>query len=152
MPGMDGLELQRRLKQRGNTMPVIVITGHGDVPLAVTAMKEGAVDFIEKPFDDSTMINAVRSALDRQQQEVARSGAATATMQRLESLSERERQVLQGLIDGQANKMIAQNLSISPRTVEIYRANLMTKMQASSLSELVRMAIMAGIVGDGAAG
>lgn len=152
MPGMDGLELQRRLKQRGNTMPVIVITGHGDVPLAVTAMKEGAVDFIEKPFDDSTMINAVRSALDRQQQEVARSGAATATMQRLESLSERERQVLQGLIDGQANKMIAQNLSISPRTVEIYRANLMTKMQASSLSELVRMAIIAGIVGDGAAG
>lgn len=146
MPGMDGLELQRQLKQRGCTMPVIVITGHGDVPLAVAAMKEGAVDFIEKPFDDTTVINAVRTALERQREQRDRKSATEATTLRIESLSQRERQVLQGLINGEANKTIALNLSISPRTVEIYRANLMTKMQASSLSELVRMAMAAGVV------
>lgn len=148
MPGMDGLELQRRLKESGNTMPVIVMTGHGDVPLAVTAMKEGAADFIEKPFDDDAIINAVRTALERQRQERDRKDASQAVTHRVESLSEREHQVLLGLIEGHSNKVIAQNLAISPRTVEIYRANLMTKMQASSLSELVRMALMAGIGSD----
>ncbi|QJP15672.1 response regulator transcription factor FixJ [Starkeya sp. ORNL1] len=148
MPGMDGLELQRRLRQRGNTMPVIVMTGHGDVPLAVTAMKEGAADFIEKPFDDDAIIDAVRAALERQSQDRDRKEAVEAVAQRVGSLSEREHQVLLGLIEGHSNKVIAQNLSISPRTVEIYRANLMTKMQASSLSKLVRMALTAGIGSD----
>jgi len=145
MPGMDGLELQRELKRRGNAIPVIVITGHGDVPLAVAAMKEGASDFIEKPFDDEVIILAVRSALDRQGREVERKSAAAEVGARVKSLSDRERQVLSGLMEGHPNKVIASNLSISPRTVEIYRANLMTKMQASSLSELVRMAMAAGV-------
>lgn len=145
MPGMDGLELQRELKRRGNTIPVIVITGHGDVPLAVAAMKEGASDFIEKPFDDEAIILAVRSALDRQGRELERKSVTAEVSSRLKSLSDRERQVLSGLMEGHPNKVIASNLSISPRTVEIYRANLMTKMQASSLSELVRMAMAAGV-------
>lgn len=145
MPGIDGLELQRLLKQRGDTIPVIVITGHGDVPLAVAAMKEGAVDFIEKPFDDEAILRAVRAALDSHGRVLAKQSETAEIGSRLSSLSERERQVLEGLIEGHANKTIAFNLSISPRTVEIYRANLMTKMQASSLSELVRMAVAAGL-------
>jgi len=145
MPGIDGLELQRLLKQRGNTIPVIVITGHGDVPLAVAAMKEGAIDFIEKPFDDEVILRAVRAALDSHGRVLARHSETAEIGARLNSLSERERQVLEGLMEGHANKIIAFNLSISPRTVEIYRANLMTKMQASSLSELVRMAMAAGL-------
>jgi len=145
MPGMDGLELQRELRLRGSALPVIVITGHGDVPLAVAAMKEGAVDFIEKPFDDEILVAAVRRALEGQSRVFERKSASAEVAARLGSLSERERQVLDGLIDGHPNKTIASRLAISPRTVEIYRANLMTKMQASSLSELVRMAISAGL-------
>ncbi len=147
MPGMDGLELQRRLRQHKTRLPVIVMTGHGDVPLAVEAMKSGAVDFIEKPFEDETLLSAIRSALARQAQASDRDARATAIQQRIAKLSEREREVLDRLVAGKANKVIAFELGISPRTVEVYRANVMTKMQAESLSELVRMALI-----DSAAG
>ena len=144
MPGIDGIELLRRLKARGFSLPVIVMTGHADVPMAVEAMKEGAVDFIEKPFDDDMFLAAVRSALRLQEQHAQRDAQITEVQARLQGLSERERQVLEGLVAGKANKVIAYDLGISPRTVEIYRANVMTKMQAGSLSELVRMALVAG--------
>ena len=144
MPGMDGLELQRRLRDLKARLPVIVMTGHGDVPLAVEAMKSGAVDFIEKPFEDETLLSAIRSALARQAQASDRDARATAIQQRIAKLSEREREVLDRLVAGKANKVIAFELGISPRTVEVYRANVMTKMQADSLSELVRMALIDG--------
>ncbi|HZB62081.1 MAG TPA: response regulator FixJ [Microvirga sp.] len=144
MPGIDGIELLRRLKARGFSLPVIVMTGHADVPMAVEAMKEGAVDFIEKPFDDDMFLAAVRSALRLQEQHAQRDAQITEVQARLQGLSERERQVLEGLVAGKANKVIAYDLGISPRTVEIYRANVMTKMQAGSLSELVRMALVVG--------
>lgn len=148
MPEIDGIEFLRRLKSRGVLAPVIVMTGHADVPLAVEAMKQGAIDFIEKPFDDDLFLASVRSALDRQEQSAQQNSQATEIQTRLESLSERERQVLDGLVAGKANKVIAYDLGISPRTVEIYRANVMGKMQAASLSELVRMALLAGAVRD----
>ena len=144
MPEMDGLELQRHLHNRGIDLPVIVITGHADVPMAVEAMKAGAVDFIEKPFDDEALLSAIRTALDTQVRDAQKGSRNTEIARRIASLSERERQVLDGLVAGKANKVIAYDLGISPRTVEIYRANVMTKMQAASLSELVRMALMAG--------
>ena len=142
MPGMDGLELQRRLRQLKARLPVIVMTGHGDVPLAVEAMKSGAVDFIEKPFEDEVLLSAIRPALARQAQASDRDARATEIQQRIAKLSEREREVLDRLVAGKANKVIAFELGISPRTVEVYRANVMTKMQADSLSELVRMALI----------
>ena len=144
MPDMNGLELVRRLKERGAPYPVIVITGHGDVPLAVEAMKAGVVDFLEKPFDDETLLTAVRAALDaetRTAQEQAERGRFEAM---LAGLSPREQDVLHGVVAGKANKVIAYELGISPRTVEVYRANVMTKTGASGLSELVRMALLAG--------
>jgi two-component system, LuxR family, response regulator FixJ len=144
MPGIDGIEFLRRLKARGFGLPVIVMTGHADVPMAVEAMKEGAVDFIEKPFDDDLFLAAVRKALRLQEQHAQRDAQVTEVQTRLQGLSERERQVLGGLVAGKANKVIAYDLGISPRTVEIYRANVMTKMQAGSLSELVRMALVVG--------
>jgi len=144
MPGMDGIELQRRLQSQKNTIPVIVMTGHGDIALAVEAMKAGAVDFIEKPFDDEVLIAAIKSALARKRQQSALDPATARVQERLKLLSERERQVLDGLVAGKPNKIIAYDLGISPRTVEIYRANVMTKMQADSLSALVRMALLAG--------
>lgn len=137
MPEMDGVTLVRNLRERGFQRPIIVMTGHGDVSMAVAAMKAGAVDFLEKPFDDDTMLGAIRSAL-RPKPLAGEGGPLQA---RLASLSERERQVLDGLIEGQANKVIAQNLGISPRTVEIYRAKVMAKMEAASLAELVRMVV-----------
>jgi two-component system response regulator FixJ len=140
MPGMTGLELIRALKAKSCALPTIVITGHGDVPLAVEAMKAGAVDFIEKPFDDAAILSAVQAALAQSE---GRDDFAIAA--RLASLSERERQVLEGLLAGHANKTIAHDLGISPRTVEVYRANLMTKMEARSLSDLIRMAILAEV-------
>jgi two-component system response regulator FixJ len=146
MPGIDGLALQRRLIELGVRLPVIVMTGHGDVPLAVEAMKAGAVDFLEKPFDDQVLLSAIRSALDRYDQQGRRESEKTQIAARLDALSVRERQVLDGLIAGQPNKTIAYDLDISPRTVEIHRANVMTKMGAGSLSELVRMALLAGII------
>ena len=143
MPDMTGLELLHALKARACGLPAIVITGHGDVALAVEAMKAGAVDFIEKPFDEEAILHAVQAALERGSE--GDGGDAPAIAARLASLSERERQVLEGLIAGHPNKTIAYDLGISPRTVEVYRANLMTKMEARSLSELIRMAILAKV-------
>ena len=144
MPGMSGLELVERLKQEGINDPVIVITGHGDVPLAVEAMKAGVSDFIEKPFGDDHLLDAIRTALERgsglRREEAERQRIAN----RIDALSMRERQVLDGLVEGKPNKVIAFDLAISARTVEVYRANVMTKMQAGSLSELVRMTLLAG--------
>ena len=143
MPGMTGLDLLHALRARACGLPTIVITGHGDVPLAVEAMKAGAVDFIEKPFDQEVLLSAVQAALEQGATGGGEEGRIVAA--RLESLSARERQVLDGLIAGNSNKTIAQALGISPRTVEVYRANLMAKMEARSLSELIRMALRADI-------
>ena len=147
MPGLSGVDLLRRLRELKLGIPVIVITGHGDVPLAVEAMKIGALDFLEKPFDDEVLLASVRSALNQLDQDQRRQGERNEIERRLAALSNRERDVLEGLVSGHANKQIAYDLGISPRTIEIYRANLMTKMQAASLSDLVRMALIAGIVG-----
>jgi two-component system response regulator FixJ len=142
MPDMTGLELLHQLRAKACSLPAIVITGHGEVALAVEAMKAGAVDFIEKPFDEEAILTAVLAALERGAGE---GGDAAVIAERLVSLSERERQVLEGLIAGHPNKTIAYDLGISPRTVEVYRANLMAKMEARSLSELIRMAILAKV-------
>src|SRR5262249_44558870 len=144
MPGMSGIDLLRKLKADGLAVPVIVMTGHGDVPLAVEAMKLGAFDFVEKPFEDDALLTSVRAALGEGAKHAAHAAERQQIEARLALLSARERQVLDGLIAGQANKVIAYELGISPRTVEIYRANVMTKMQANSLSELVRMALLTG--------
>lgn len=146
MPGLDGLALLRRLNEIGMKLPVIVMTGHADVPLAVEAMKAGAVDFIEKPFDDEVLLGAIRSALEHYDHQGRHAAEAGQVRAKLASLSARERQVLEGLVAGQPNKTIAYDLDISPRTVEIHRANVMTKMGAGSLSELVRMALQAGLI------
>ncbi|CAO4174353.1 response regulator FixJ [Methylorubrum populi] len=143
MPEIDGIEFLRRLGQRGAMPPVIVMTGHADVPLAVAAMKAGAVDFIEKPFDDEILLASVRAALARRERDAGLAVRTQAVRARIAALSERERQVLEGLVAGKANKVIGLDLGISPRTVEIYRANVMTKLQAGSLSDLVRMALIA---------
>ena len=148
MPEVSGLDLLRRVRELELGIPVIMITGHGDVPLAVEAMKIGALDFLEKPFDDEVLLASVRSALNQLDQDQRRQTERSDIQARLETLSNRERDVLEGLIAGHANKQIAYDLGISPRTIEIYRANLMTKMQASSLSNLVRMALIAGILGS----
>lgn len=148
MPELSGIDLLKRLRESNIAVPVIVITGHGDVTLAVEAMKVGAADFIEKPFDDELMISTVRAALDRGQADAQRETERAATQGKLDALSHRERQVLEGLIKGLPNKIIAYDLGISPRTVEIYRANVMTKMAATSLSQLVRMALTAGILSE----
>jgi two-component system response regulator FixJ len=144
MPGMSGIDLLRKLKSDGLAVPVIVMTGHGDVPLAVEAMKLGALDFVEKPFDDDALIASVRSALGEAKRHSVHEDERKEIDARLAQLTARERQVLDGLVAGQPNKVIAYELGISPRTVEIYRANVMTKMQANSLSELVRMALVTG--------
>jgi two-component system, LuxR family, response regulator FixJ len=147
MPGMSGIDLLKRLREMKIEVPVIVITGHGDVPLAVEAMKVGAIDFLEKPFDDEVLLASVKTAIERQGGEIKRNAERAEIVSRLAALSNRERDVLGGLVAGRANKQIAFDLGISPRTVEIYRANLMNKMQAGSLSDLVRMALIVGIVG-----
>ncbi len=146
MPEITGIDLLKRVKQVNPDLPVIVITGHGDIALAVEAMKIGAIDFLEKPFDDDNLLDAVRSALDREADAVQRKAELSEIQEKLAALSNRERQVLEGLVAGNPNKTIAFDLGISPRTVEIYRANLMTKMGANSLSDLVRMAMTAGIL------
>lgn len=146
MPEVTGIELLKRVKGTKPDLPVIVITGHGDIALAVEAMKIGAVDFLEKPFDDDHLLAAVRAALDQEADVIRRNAQISEINDKLAALSNRERQVLEGLVAGNANKNIAFDLGISPRTVEIYRANLMTKMGASSLSDLVRMAMTAGIL------
>jgi two-component system response regulator FixJ len=145
MPGVDGLELLRRIKAARPSLPVVIITGHGDVPLAVEAMKLGAADFVEKPFDDERLIGVVQAALAGAPRDADPGNEIGA---RVASLSPRERQVLDGLVSGLSNKAIARNYDISPRTIEVYRANLMVKMQAGSLSDLVRMAMRAGLLRD----
>lgn len=145
MPGMTGVELVRKLKSGGSACPVILITGHGDVALAVDAMKAGAVDFIEKPFDDKALLGAIRSALEARSADPEGSSVRAEAEARLADLSPRERDVLQGLVAGKINKVIAHDLSISPRTVEVYRANLMAKTGARSMSELMRLALAAGL-------
>ncbi len=149
MPGIDGIELLRRLNAGGTRkLPVIVMTGHGDVPLAVEAMKLGALDFLEKPFEDDRLIGMIETALSQSESGSKGEAVAADMAARVTSLTERERQVMQGLVAGQSNKVIAREHDISPRTVEVYRANVMTKMQARNLSELVRFAIKAGILKD----
>ena len=148
MPGMSGIDLLKRLREMKIDVPVIVITGHGDVPLAVEAMKIGAIDFLEKPFDDEVLLASVKAAIERQGDDIKRNAGRTEIENKLAALSNRERDVLGGLVAGRANKQIAFDLGISPRTVEIYRANLMNKMQAGSLSDLVRMALIVGMVGS----
>lgn len=147
MPDISGIDLLRRLKELKIGVPVIVVTGHGDVALAVEAMKIGAADFFEKPFDDDLLLASVRSALREQEGQKKRYAERAEIETRIAALSPRERDVLRGLIEGRANKQIAFDLGISPRTVEIYRANLMNKMQAGSLSDLVRMALVVGMLG-----
>jgi two-component system, LuxR family, response regulator FixJ len=145
MAGMSGIELLETMRGRGADCPVVLITGHGDVPLAVDAMKRGASDFLEKPFDDEHLIGAISVALAR-----GASGAATSAdpeaAARVAELSRRERQVMEGLVKGLSNKAIARDYGISPRTVEVYRANVMKKMRAASLAELVQIALRAGVV------
>ncbi len=148
MPGIDGIELLKRLRASHGGFPVVIMTGHGDVPLAVESMKLGAVDFLEKPFEDERLTAMIEGAI-RQAEPAAKSEAATQEIAaRVATLSPRERQVMDGLIAGLSNKLIARDYDISPRTIEVYRANVMTKMQANSLSELVRMAMRAGLLKD----
>jgi two-component system response regulator FixJ len=143
MPDLDGVELLRRLRDLPVRIPAIVITGHGDVPMAVEAMKAGALDFIEKPFEDEMLMGAIKSAAKHIATDDNHAGV-DMIRERLKTLSDREREVFVGVIAGHANKTIAYDLDISPRTVEVHRANVMTKMEARSLPELVRMALTAG--------
>jgi len=143
MPEMSGLELVRRLKTREVALPIIMITGHGDVPLAVEAMKAGVVDFLEKPFDEEHLLAAIRAALAESRQSDEEQAERERIRRVLESLSPREHEVLDGVVAGKLNKVIAHELGISPRTVEVYRANVMSKTGARGLSELVRMVLLA---------
>jgi two-component system, LuxR family, response regulator FixJ len=144
MPGMDGLQLQEELNRRKVTVPVIVVTGHGDVPLAVRAMKAGAIDFLEKPFDEELLLAAVRRAKAAAEQSRSENQAGEEAVRLIGNLTPRERDVLTHLVAGRPNKLIAYELSISPRTVEIHRAHVMDKMNARSLSDLIRTALAAG--------
>ena len=150
MPELSGIDLLQRMRELKHPVPVVVITAHGDIPLAVEAMRLGAVDFLEKPFEDEVLLASVRSALDRGDRDQRRQAERSNIEARLAALSNRERDVLKGLVAGHANKQIAYDLGISPRTIENYRANLMIKMQAGSLSDLVRMALIAGILDSNA--
>jgi two-component system response regulator FixJ len=148
MPGIDGIELLKRLKAAGSLLPVVIMTGHGDVPLAVEAMKLGAMDFLEKPFEDDRLIGMIEMALSRAEPGVRSETVTREIQSRIAGLSPRERQVMDGLTAGLSNKLIAREYDISPRTIEVYRANVMTKMQAASLSELVRLAMRGGALRD----
>jgi two-component system response regulator FixJ len=148
MPNLDGLELLKRLRETNKSLPIIIMTGHGDIPLAVEAMKLGAIDFIEKPFEDDRLIGTITAALSGAAQRHKGDAVTADIASRIASLSPRERQVLDGLVAGLSNKLIARDYDISPRTIEVYRANVMTKMQASSVSELVRFAIRGGLLKD----
>ena len=139
MPGINGLELARRIRDSGSNEPVIVITGHADLPLAIEAMRAGVIDFVEKPFDDEVLLGSIIRVLGQAEGALSAEGQRREMASRFDSLSQRERDVLLGLVQGHPNKVIAYDLNISPRTVEVYRANLMTKMKAGSLSELVRI-------------
>jgi len=145
MPDMDGLQVQRALQERGIGFPVIVMTGHGDVGVAVQAMKAGAVDFIEKPFEKAVLLSALEEGFSRLEQTGRSRARAEEARVRLQALTPRERDVLEGLVRGHPNKTIAYDLDISPRTVEIHRANLMSKLGVASLSEALRIAFAAGL-------
>lgn len=145
MPGMSGLDLVRRVRELGLTHPVVVMTGHGDVPLAVEAMKSGARDFIEKPFSDEVLLRVLRAACEPREERDVADAAKLEAETKLAALSPRERDVLLGVVAGKANKVIAFELDISPRTVEVYRANLMTKTGARNMSDLMRLALAAGL-------
>jgi two-component system response regulator FixJ len=145
MPRVSGIDLLGNLRERACTLPVIVITGHGDVPLAVQAMKLGAADFIEKPFDEDQLVEAVDRAMRASTGTQLRNESMVLAKARVSSLTQRERQTLEALVKGHPNKVIAHLLGISPRTVEIHRANVMAKMGADSLPEIVRLALLAGI-------
>jgi len=147
MPGMSGLELTQALQTRGCGAPVIIITGHADVPMAIQAMKAGAADFIEKPFDDDAIISAVKAAIASLTSRGQAQAERAQILERIATLSPREHDVLNGLVAGHANKAIAYDLDISPRTVEVYRANAMMKMGAKTLSDLVRMVTIAELGG-----
>jgi two-component system response regulator FixJ len=144
MPGMDGVELVRALKDRHCLMPVILITGHADVTVAVQAMKAGAAEFVQKPFESELILRLVRACLEENDDAVDASSRRLRVLRRIESLTAREHQVLGLIMEGASNKLIASSLDISPRTVEIYRANVMSKMRADSLSDLIRMTLSAG--------
>ena len=144
MPDMTGVELLRNLVSASASLPAVVITGHGDVPMAVEAMKAGATDFIEKPFEDVVLIEAIQRAAEQLVDKPLELDDVASIQTRLGRLSDRERQVLSGVVAGLPNKSIAYDLNISPRTVEVHRANVMAKMQATSLPQLVRMALAAG--------
>jgi two-component system, LuxR family, response regulator FixJ len=144
MPGMSGLELQQRLNEKHSILPIIFITGHGDVPMAVEAMQAGAVDFIQKPFRDQDLIDRINQALEKDGSNRAALGERNDIRRRLETLTPREREVLDLVVHGKANKVIAGDLKLSQRTVEIHRARVMEKMQASSLAHLVRMVLEVG--------
>jgi two-component system, LuxR family, response regulator FixJ len=146
MPGLDGIELLKRMKAAQSPFPIVIMTGHGDVPLAVEAMKLGAVDFLEKPFEDDRLTTMIEAAIRKAEPAAKNEAIAQDIVARVASLSPRERQVMEGLIAGLSNKLIAREYDISPRTIEVYRANVMTKMQAGSLSELVRLAMRAGMI------
>jgi len=148
MPGLDGVELLKRMKANHSRFPIVIMTGHGDIPLAVEVMKLGAVDFLEKPFEDDRLVGMIESALRQAEPGVKSEAIAHDIAARVATLSPRERQVMEGLIAGLSNKLIARDYDISPRTIEVYRANVMTKMQANSLSELVRLAMRAGMLKD----
>jgi two-component system response regulator FixJ len=144
MPGMSGLDLLAKMKERRVSMPVIVISAHGDVPLAIAAMKQGAIHFFEKPFDNDALLDSIRAALTRREEsEPAHDAETQMIKERFATLSKREKDVLAGLLNGRPNKTIAYDLGISARTVEVHRANMMKKTQATSLAELVRMALIA---------
>ena len=144
MPGIDGIELMKRMKASHSAFPIVIMTAHGDVALAVEAMKLGAIDFLEKPFEDDRLLGMIDAALKRTESSARSEAVLLDIGSRIATLSPRERQVMDGLIAGLSNKLIAKEYDISPRTIEVYRANVMTKMQAGSLSELVRLAMRAG--------
>jgi len=148
MPQIDGIDLLRRLKADGRKLPIVIMTGHGDIPLAVEAMKLGALDFLEKPFEDERLIGMINTALQQQVNDTQNAAAGAELAARIATLSPRERQVLDGLVAGLSNKLIAREYGISPRTIEVYRANVMTKMLAGSVSELVRQAMRGGLLKD----
>ncbi|WP_078120341.1 response regulator FixJ [Thiosocius teredinicola] len=144
MPGMSGLELQEHLAERSIHIPVVIITGHGDVPMAVRAMKAGAIDFIEKPFNDEVLLDAIRRAIAYEEQQRSFHNEHLQIKQRLANLTPREHEVMEMVTDGKSNKEIANILGVSAKTIEAHRARVMEKMQAGSLAELVRMALAVG--------
>ena len=145
MPGPDGLEVQRRLNERGETLPVVILTGHGDIAMAVQAIRAGAVDFLEKPVSRKRLLESVARAIDMDRSVRQDQRARFEVGTRLRALTRRERQVLERLVLGRTNKFVARELGVSPRTIEVYRRNVMLKMGAESLSQLVRMTLLAGI-------